>query len=101
MDMLLTLWRNIAMIEEIVKIYGIRPSDPNKLKILVEVLNNMVFAETSELALDYLASLSDHPTLGINGYTLRFDVVRDEAGKLDLWFDGSRTARLPIIHVTT
>ncbi len=60
MDMLLTLWRNMVMIEEIAKIYGIRPSYPNRFKILVQVLNNMAFAGSSELALDYLASVSDN-----------------------------------------
>ncbi|MEH6649688.1 MAG: YcjF family protein [Motiliproteus sp.] len=59
MDMLLTLWRNMAMIEEIAKIYGIRPTYPNKIKILIQVLNNMAFAGTSEMAIDYLASVSE------------------------------------------
>lgn len=60
MDMLLTLWRNMAMIEEIAKIYGIRPTLPNRIKILIQVLNNMAFAGTSEMAVDYLASVSEH-----------------------------------------
>ncbi|MEH6628756.1 MAG: TIGR01620 family protein [Motiliproteus sp.] len=84
MDMLLTLWRNIVMIEEIAKTYGIRPSYPNKLKILLQVLNNMAFAGSSQLALDYLASVSDNnlmlPLVGRAGQGLGSTLISVRIG---------------------
>lgn len=56
LDMVLTLWRNVKMIVEISKIYGIRPSYRNRLRILVQVINSMAFAGVSEMATDFLVS---------------------------------------------
>ncbi|MGB0467317.1 MAG: TIGR01620 family protein [Pontibacterium sp.] len=58
MDMLLTLWRNSKMIEEVSKIYGVRPGYANRLKILMAVLNNMAFAAVSQMVADHLAKVS-------------------------------------------
>lgn len=57
MDMLFTLWRNAKMVEEIAKIYGIRPSYRNRIKILTLVLKNMAFAGVSQMTGDYVASI--------------------------------------------
>ncbi|WP_421863160.1 TIGR01620 family protein [Motiliproteus sp.] len=51
-DMLLTLWRNLKMLEEISKIYGLRPSLRNRLNILGVVLSNMVLAGVSQTLAD-------------------------------------------------
>lgn len=56
LDMVLTLWRNGKMVVEIGKIYGIRPSYRNRLRIFVQVMNNMAFAGVSEMATDFLVS---------------------------------------------
>ncbi|MFT6916830.1 MAG: putative membrane protein [Motiliproteus sp.] len=56
LDMVLTLWRNVRMIMEISKVYGIRPSYRNRLRIFVQVMNSMAFAGVSEMATDFLVS---------------------------------------------
>jgi len=63
MDMLLTLWRNLKMIDALTRIYGIRPSYRNRLRILTQVLNNMAFAGATQMASDYVASIGDSPLL--------------------------------------
>ncbi len=66
MDMLLTLWRNIKMIEAVTKVYGIRPNLRNRLKITTFVLNNIAFAGASQSLLDasngMIQSLSESAT---------------------------------------
>lgn len=63
LDMVLTLWRNVKMIVEISKIYGIRPGYRNRLRIFVQVMNNMAFAGVSEMATDFLVSSTAESTL--------------------------------------
>ena len=51
-DMLLSLWRSIKMIDEISEVYGLRPSLPNRLKLVKSVARQMIFVGASELAAD-------------------------------------------------
>jgi putative membrane protein len=51
-DMLLSLWRSMKMIDEISEVYGLRPSLPNRLKLVKSVARQMIFVGTSELAAD-------------------------------------------------
>ena len=51
-DMILSLWRSIKMIDEISEVYGLRPSLPNRLKLVKSVARQMIFVGTSQLAAD-------------------------------------------------
>ncbi|RDE24616.1 DUF697 domain-containing protein [Motiliproteus coralliicola] len=51
-DMLLTLWRNLHMLEEISKIYGLRPTLRNRINILGVVMSNMALAGVSQTLAD-------------------------------------------------
>lgn len=51
-DMLLVLWRNLRMIEDITGCYGIRLGALSRLRLLRSVLHNMLYAGVSEAAID-------------------------------------------------
>jgi putative membrane protein len=52
MDMLISFWRSLKMIDEISEVYGLRPSMPNRLKLLKSVARQMILVGTSQLVLD-------------------------------------------------
>lgn len=54
LDMLLSLWRSIKMIDEVAQVYGIRPSLVNRYKLLKQVINQLVFVAVSEIVIDQL-----------------------------------------------
>lgn len=47
--MLLTLWRNIRMIRDIATLYGGRPSFLTSISLVNSVVQNLVYADVSEL----------------------------------------------------
>ena len=51
-DMLLVLWRNLRMIEDITQCYGIRLGALSRMRLLRGVLHNMLYAGVSEAAVD-------------------------------------------------
>lgn len=49
-DMLLVLWRQLGMVEEIARIYGVDPGYWGRIRLLRRVLRNVAFAGASEIA---------------------------------------------------
>lgn len=52
LDMLLIAWRNIRMIDEIAKCYGLELGLLSRLRLIKLVMYNIIYAGSSELALD-------------------------------------------------
>jgi len=52
LDMLLSLWRSIKMIDDIAQVYGMRPSMVNRYKLLKLVIHQLVFVAVSEVVID-------------------------------------------------
>jgi putative membrane protein len=52
LDMLLSLWRSIKMIDDIAQVYGMRPSMVNRYKLLKLVIHQLVFVAASEVVID-------------------------------------------------
>jgi putative membrane protein len=49
-DMLLVLWRQLGMVEEIARVYGVDPGYWGRIRLLRKVLRNVAFAGASEIA---------------------------------------------------
>lgn len=54
LDMLLSLWRSIKMMDDIAQVYGLRPSMVNRYKLLKLVMYQLVFVAASEVLIDQL-----------------------------------------------
>ncbi|MBY5922158.1 YcjF family protein [Ferrimonas balearica] len=52
LDMALMLWRNQAMLDEVARIYGIEPGYWGRIRLVRMILQNLLYAGGSELALD-------------------------------------------------
>ncbi|MBY5993796.1 TIGR01620 family protein [Ferrimonas balearica] len=52
LDMALMLWRNQAMLDEVARIYGIEPGYWGRVALVRKILQNLLYAGGSELALD-------------------------------------------------
>ena len=63
LDMAISLWRCIKMIDSIGQLYGARPSLRNRYKLLRKVMHQLVFTGASELMADQLASEMGASTL--------------------------------------
>jgi len=63
-DMLLILWRNLKMIEEIANLYGLRLGYWSRVKLVKQVFVNMVYAGATELIADVGAELLGADLLG-------------------------------------
>lgn len=63
-DMLLSAWRSLRMIDELCRIYGIQPSLPARTKLLKMVLNQMVLAGAAELISGQLADFASNKLIG-------------------------------------
>ncbi|MGB1198363.1 MAG: YcjF family protein [Thalassotalea sp.] len=57
LDMLLMLWRNTKMINEIAALYGMKMSYWSRIKLIKQTFKNMVYAGASELITDVGADL--------------------------------------------
>jgi len=53
-DMVLSLWRNIKMIDEIGQVYGVRPSMVNRLSMLKSIVGHLALTGAGELATDHI-----------------------------------------------
>ena len=51
-DMLLALWRCLKMIDDVSQVYGIRPSLPDRLRLIKQVLNLLLLTGASEYIID-------------------------------------------------
>lgn len=51
LDMLLSLWRSIKMIDDVAQVYGMRPSLSNRYKLLRLVIHQLAFVGISELVI--------------------------------------------------
>ncbi len=49
LDMLLALWRSVSMINSVSQVYGIRPSIPNRFRLLQKVIHHVVFPDVETL----------------------------------------------------
>lgn len=54
LDMLLSLWRSVKMIDEVAQVYGVRPSLPNRVRLLRRVLHQLLFVGVTELMTESL-----------------------------------------------
>lgn len=52
LDMALALWRSMKMIDEVAQVYGMRPSLPNRYKLLKQVVRYLALIGASEIAID-------------------------------------------------
>ncbi len=55
LDMLLSLWRNVKMVDEVAQVYGVRPSMVSRLKLLKMVLHHMALVGVSDVLIDQVA----------------------------------------------
>jgi len=51
-DMLLSLWRSLKLIDEVAQVYGMRPSLLNRYKLIKKVLHQLVFVGVTEVLID-------------------------------------------------
>lgn len=63
-DMMLMLWRNLKMINEIASLYGLKLSYWSRIKLLKQVFINMVYAGATELIADIGTDLIGADLLG-------------------------------------
>jgi putative membrane protein len=63
-DMLLMLWRNLKMVDEIANLYGLKLSYWSRIKLIKQVFVNMVYAGATELIADVGAELIGADLLG-------------------------------------
>lgn len=57
LDSLLTLWRNLVLIQDIAKLYGGRPSFLASMSLFGAVLQNLIYADVSETVADSLTEI--------------------------------------------
>ena len=63
-DMLLSVWRCLKMIDEICQIYGIRPSLPARTRLLSMVFKQMALAGATDLISGQLADFASNKLVG-------------------------------------
>lgn len=56
LDILLSLWRSLKMIDEVAQVYGIRPSLTNRYKLLKQVTHQLIFVGATDIMIDQLMS---------------------------------------------
>ena len=64
LDAILTLWRNVMMVNEISKIYGVKPTLSNRVRVLGRIGRNVVYSGLSQVAVDLIIDLSKIPMAG-------------------------------------
>jgi putative membrane protein len=57
LDTLLTLWRNTVMIRDISTLYGGRPGFIGSISLIGSVLQNLIYADVSEMVADSMAEI--------------------------------------------
>lgn len=56
LDMILSLWRSMKMIDEVAQVYGMRPSLTNRYKLLKLVIHQIIFVGATEVIIDHAMS---------------------------------------------
>ncbi|RTE67749.1 DUF697 domain-containing protein [Amphritea opalescens] len=105
LDMLLSLWRSLKMIDEVAQVYGIRPSLPNRYKLLKQVIHQLIFVGATDIMVDQLmsefgaASLTTMTStrigqgVGAGIYTARIGIAAMKVSR-PIEFSGSNTPKL-------
>lgn len=57
LDMVLSLWRNMKLVDDVGQVYGMRPSWVNRLKLIKRVLHHLAFVGTTEIVIDQMSEL--------------------------------------------
>jgi putative membrane protein len=57
LDTILTLWRNISMIRDIATLYGGRPGMWGSVSLISQVIQNLIYADISEIVADTTAEI--------------------------------------------
>lgn len=65
LDTVLTLWRNISMIRDIATLYGGRPSVWGSISLISQVIQNLIYADVSEIVADTTAEIVGGSVLSI------------------------------------
>jgi putative membrane protein len=65
LDGVLTLWRNLVLIQDIAKVYGGRPSVLGSISLFGAVLQNLIYADVSEMVADSMAEILGGSMLSI------------------------------------
>ena len=93
LDMLLSLWRSVKMIDEVAQVYGVRPSLLNRYQLLKRVVHQLAFVAVSEVVIDQLmeefgsstltgvASVKLGQGLGAGIYTARIGISAMKVGR--------------------
>lgn len=63
LDMLLSLWRSIKMIDDVAQVYGMRPSLANRYKLLRLVIHQLAFVGATEIVIDQVVDEFGSSTL--------------------------------------
>lgn len=65
LDTLLTLWRNVRMVRDIAALYGGRPGLLGSLTLMTSVLQNLVYADVSEVLAESVADAFGNSMLAV------------------------------------
>lgn len=65
LDAVLTLWRNVRMIRDVATLYGGRPSFFGSISLIVNVLQNLIYAGASEVVADGVAEIVGGSVLSV------------------------------------
>jgi putative membrane protein len=65
LDTVLMLWRNLHLIREIATLYGTRPGGLSSLTLLKGILQNLVYADVSEVIAESTAEILGHSMLSM------------------------------------
>ncbi len=57
LDMILTLWRNVRMIRDVATLYGGRPGFLGSIRLITSVLQNLIYADVSEMVAGGVAEI--------------------------------------------
>lgn len=63
LDMLLSLWRSIKMIDDVAQVYGMRPSLANRYRLLKMVIHQLAFVGATEIVIDQVVDEFGSATL--------------------------------------
>ncbi len=65
LDAVLTLWRNVRMIRDIATLYGSRPGFLSSMSLAANVLQNLIYADVSEMVAESVAEIFGGSVLAV------------------------------------
>lgn len=65
LDVVLTLWRNVRMIRDVATLYGGRPGFIGSLSLISAVIQNLIYADVSEMVADSVADAFGNSMLAV------------------------------------